>query len=91
MFRVGVECGVKSCVGGVTSKLSGFCGCVHGACGSMYGVTLCCSLVQCDVMMSMTSCGVLWIVMVIGCLSAVTMGWSLALGRSPALILRLLW
>ena len=31
--RVGVGCGVVSCVGGVTSKLSGFCGCVNGACG----------------------------------------------------------
>jgi len=38
-------CGVVSWVGGVTSKLSGFCGCVLGACGIRYGVALCCSLV----------------------------------------------
>ena len=43
--RVGVGCGVVSCVGGVTSKLSEFCGCVHGACGKMAGVALCCSFV----------------------------------------------
>ena len=43
--RVGVGCVVVSCVGGVTLKLSGFCGCVHGACGSMSSVALCCSFV----------------------------------------------
>ena len=43
--RVGVGCGVVSCVGGVTSKLSGFCGCVHGACGRMSGVARYCSFV----------------------------------------------
>ena len=43
VYRVGVGCGVVSCVGEVTSKLSGFCGCVHGACGNGYGVALFCS------------------------------------------------
>ena len=43
--RVGEGCGVVSCVGGVTSKLSGFCGCVHGASGRWSGVALSCSFV----------------------------------------------
>ena len=38
--RVGVGCGVLSCVGGVTSKLSGFCGMVHGVWGRLFGVAL---------------------------------------------------
>ena len=43
--RVGEGCGVVSCVGGVISKLSGFCGYVHEACGRMFGVALCLSFV----------------------------------------------
>ncbi len=88
--RVGVGCGDVSCIGDVSSKLSGFCGCVHGACGRWHGVALCCSFVSCVVAMSMTSCGILCIVLVNGCLSVFTLGWSLARGSSPALILRLL-
>ena len=88
MSRVGVGRGVVSCVGDVTSKLTGFCSCVHGACGRLYGVALCCYFVQCVVTMPTTSCGVFCIVLVNGCLSVVTLGWSLARGSSPALILR---
>ncbi len=44
--RVGIGCGVVSCVGDVTSKLSGFCGCVHGACGMWFGVVLSCSVLS---------------------------------------------
>ena len=83
-------CGVVSWVGGVTSKLSGFCGCVYGACGRWSGVALYCSFAWCDVTMSMTSCGVLCVVLVNGCMSVVTLGWSLARGSSPVLILMLL-
>ncbi len=43
VYRVGVGCGVVSFVGGLTSKLSGFCGCVHGACGNGSCVVLYCS------------------------------------------------
>ncbi len=38
--RVSVECGILFCVGGVTSKLFGFCGWVHGAWGRLSGVAL---------------------------------------------------
>ena len=38
---VGVWCG-----GGLMSKLSGFCGCVHGAFGRNYGVARCCSFLK---------------------------------------------
>jgi hypothetical protein len=75
----------------VTSKLSVFCGCVHGACGRWSGIALCCSFVKCVVTMAMTSCGVLCIMLIDGCLSVVTLDWSLARGSSPALIVRLLW
>ena len=41
--RDAAGCGVVSWVGGVTSKLSGFCGIIHGGGGSWFGVALCCS------------------------------------------------
>jgi hypothetical protein len=88
--RVVNGCGVVSWVGGVTSKLSGLCGSVQGACGRWSDVVLCCSFEYCVATMSMASCGVLGVVLVSGCLSVVTLGWSLERGSSPALVLRLL-
>ena len=45
MSRVVTGCDVVLWGGGVMSKLSGFCGCVHGAFGSWPGVARCCSFV----------------------------------------------
>ncbi len=39
----------------------------------------------------MTSCGVVCNSLVVGCVRAVTLGWSRALGFIPAFIFRLLW
>ena len=76
-----------SWVGGVTLNLFGFYGTVHKACGRRSSVALCRSFMWCVDTMSMTSCGVLCVVLVIGCLSVVTLGWSLERGNRPALIL----
>jgi len=66
-------------------------GCVHGASGRCSGVALCCFFSKCEVTMSINSFGVVCICFVVGFVRDVTLDWSLALGTSPACILRLLW
>jgi hypothetical protein len=61
------------------SKLSGFFGCVHDGSGRHFGVALCCSFFLCDVTMSITSCGFVWIVLICGFIRVVTLGVSLVL------------
>jgi hypothetical protein len=82
---------VYVCAGGVMVNLSGCCGCVHGASGRCSGVALFCSSSQCLVTIDMTSCGVVCNSFVVGCMRAVTLGWSRALGFMPVFIFRLLW
>jgi len=67
--RVVTGSDVVSWVGDVTSKLSGFCGCVHGACErwSVFLFVVLSSNVW--VTMSMTCCGVFCVVLVSWCLS----------------------
>jgi len=55
------------------------------------GVARFCSSSQCFVTMDMPSCGVVCGSFVLGCVRAVTLGWSRTLGFISAFILRLLW
>ena len=78
------------CAGGNMVKLPEFCGCIHGAFGRCSGVARFCSSSQCLVTIDMTSCGVICSSFVLGCVRAVTLGWSRALGFMPAFIFMLL-
>jgi hypothetical protein len=56
------------------SKLFGLCGRVHGTIGRHSDVAHYCFLIYCIVTTSMISCGLVWVVLVVGFVSVVTRG-----------------
>ena len=70
------------------SGLRGFC---HGGGGMWSGVLRECSFSKCVCSMSTICGGCVVISLVVGLHMASNLGWSLAFGCRPAIVLRLLW